>query len=152
MAIIPEKYTRLTPLQEEYREFWRKFNELSLHHSAFSSTFKIHPIPSIRCYQDYSVGQSYILTLKIDLKKNLFYASAYFHNIPKYIEYCEKHKIRIESELGYELEWKQHLTAGYAKRSFTADLFDKNKHDSICKQMMDEGLRFISIFNKYSER
>ena len=46
MAIIPEKYTTLSPLQEEYRKFWQRFNELSLIHSEFSSTFKVHLIQS----------------------------------------------------------------------------------------------------------
>ena len=152
MAIIPEKYTSLTPLQEEYRKFWNHFNHLSSNHSEFSSRFKIHPIPSIRSYQDYSLGEAYILTMKIDFRKNLFYVSAYFNSVSKYIEYHENYKSRIEAELGYELEWKQHTTAGYAKKGFAADLFDKNQYNQICYRMMLEGLKLISVFKKYSEK
>lgn len=151
MAIIPEKYTTLSSLQEEYQKFWNHFNPLSLNHSDFSSRFKVHPIASIRCYQDYSVGESYILTLKINFAKNLFYVSAYFNSATRFAEYHEKYKTRIETDLGYELEWKQHATAGYAKKGFAVDLFDKSQYDKICNRMMEEGIRLISVFKKYSK-
>lgn len=151
MAIIPEKYTTLSPLQEEYRKFWQRFNELSLIHIEFSSTFKVHPIPSIRCYQDFAVGQPYHLFLKVNFKQNTFHVGAYFNNFPKFIEYHDIHKTRIESELGGELLWKQQTTAGSAERIFVADLFDKSKYDDICHRMMDEGLKLVSIFKKFSD-
>ena len=151
MSIIPEKYTTLSPLQERYRQFWLSFNAQSLCHVDFSSTLKVHPIPSIRCYQDYSVGKPYHLVFKVDFKKNLFVVMIYFDNVPKYIEYHEHYRVRIEAELGYECEWKEQATKGSAGKFFTADLYDKNQYGKIAGQMMNEGLRMVKIFNKYSE-
>lgn len=151
MSLIPEKYTTLSPLQEQYRYFWTRFNELSLSHKQFSMTFKVHPIPSIRCYQDYAVGKPYHLALKVNFKRNTFCVMAYFNNLSRYIEYYEQHRHRIECELGYELEWKQQTTAGSAEHNFIADLFDERQYDKIGHQMMCEAIRFIEIFNKYSE-
>ena len=151
MSIIPEKYTSLSPLQEQYREFWLSFNAQSLCHSAFSSKFKVHPIPSIRSYQDYSVGKPYHLVLKVDYKKNLFAVKIYFNNIQKYIEYYVQYRARIEAELGYECEWKKQTTKGSAGKFFCAELYNKNQYAKIADQMMNEGLRMVKIFYKYSE-
>lgn len=151
MSIIPEKYTSLSPLQEQYRKFWLSFNAQSLSHSAFSSTFKIHPIPSIRGYQDYSIGKPYHLTLKIDFQHNVFDISIRFYKMPKYVEFYENYRNRIENELGYKLNWNQHSTAGYAIKNFAADLYDTSKYKNIADQMMNEGLRMVRIFNKFSE-
>lgn len=151
MSIIPEKYTTLSPLQEEYRKFWLTFNAQSLCHYAFSSAFKVHPIPSIRSYQDYSVGKPYHLVLKVDFKRNLFAVKIYFNNVPTYIEYYEQHRSRIEAELGYECEWKEQTTKGSAGKFFSADLYDFKQYNKIADQMMDEGLRMVRIFNKFSE-
>lgn len=151
MSIIPEKYTTLSPLQEEYRKFWLTFNAQSLCHYAFSAAFKVHPIPSIRSYQDYSVGKPYHLVLKVDFKRNLFAVKIYFNNVPTYIEYYEQHRSRIEAELGYECEWKEQTTKGSAGKFFSANLYDFKQYNKIADQMMDEGLRMVRIFNKYSE-
>lgn len=151
MAIIPEKYTSLSPLQEEYRNFWNHFNALSLNHCEFSSTFKVHPIPSIRCYQDFAIGQPYHLVLKVNFKENIFVVGAYFNNFPRFLEYQDNHKSRIESEYGSELLWKQQTTAGSAEKSFAADLYDSNQYDKICLKMMEEGIKLVKVFNKFSE-
>lgn len=151
MAIIPEKYTTLSPIQEEYRKFWLYFNSQSLNHRGFSSTFKIHPTPSIRCYQDFSIRQPYHLVLKVDFKRNQYVVMIYFNKVKVYIDYYENHKTRIESELGYTLEWKELATKGSAGKMFAANLFDNSQYEQICQKMMDEGIRIVRIFNSYTE-
>ena len=50
MAVKPVKTENLTALQELYRKFWTKFNDVSACNNDFVKEFKLHKIASIRYY------------------------------------------------------------------------------------------------------
>ena len=85
------------------------------------------------------------------MRRILIVQILYFNKVKVYIDYYENLKTRIESELGYTLEWKEQATKGSAGKLFAANLFDNSQYEQICQKMMDEGIRIVRIFNSYTE-
>lgn len=151
MAIKPVKTENLTPLQETYRKFWGKFNHISSIHEDFAREFKVHKIPSIRYYQDYSVGKSYQICIKINFKTQLVAIQAYFNNMCVYDNFFTKHRVRIESMIGKRLIWEEKTTKGYAQLNLNIPLqiSDMTNWDDICKTIIPNAIFMKQVFNQF---
>lgn len=149
MSFIQEKTNGLTSLQEQYKEFWLYFNAISSQHIVFPQEFKCHPIPSIRCYQDYSIGKPYHLVVKINLTKNQIAIGAYFNDVVKYDEFY-RYKDNIVNSLNMELGWIKHSTKGSAFMVLPANLYDKSQWIIICEIIIAKMIDIKKVFNSLS--
>ena len=152
MAIKPIHQTHLTDLQKMYRKFWERFNSMSLIDPDFSLHFKIHPIPSIRGYQDYSIGCGYHIAIKLDFRKSEIFIGAYFDNVNLYKEYYQRHRKNIENELGIELKWDEQGTKGSAYYISPMKLETDADWDTAIHKMMTMAVRIKMTFQKYYSR
>ena len=114
-----------TALQETYWKFWDGFNTYTLKNPSFCNEFKVHPYPSVRSYQDYSIGEPYHIVAGIDLKKHEIRVGAYFRDLDAYLFYSEMLKGRIERKIGKKLKWTRHQTKASAYL-YDDDDFDEN--------------------------
>ena len=151
MAIKPVKTENLTLLQERYRKFWSNFNSISLRNKDFSKEFKVHKIPSIRYYQDYSVGKPYQICIKINFKTQLVAIQAYFNNMYVYDDFFTQHRATIESMINKHLIWEKKTTKAYAllKLDISSCLNDTNNWDGICNDIISNAILMKQIFNRF---
>jgi hypothetical protein len=151
MAIKPVKTENLTILQNTYRKFWTKFNDISSSDDSFAREFKVHPIPSIRYYQDYSVGKPYNFCIKLNFKKELVAVQAYFGNMVAYDEFSTMHKERIEQMIGKHLVWERKGTKGYAQLTLSAPspISDIANWDTVCSIMIENAILMKEVFEKF---
>lgn len=103
-----------TALQEIYRKFWDGFNTFTKNDNSFCREFKVHPYPSVRSYQDYSIGEPYHIVIGINPKKHEIRVGAYFSDLDAYLFYSEMLKGRIERKIGKCLKWTRHQTKASA--------------------------------------
>ena len=151
MAIKPVKEENLTPLQESYRKFWTKFSYYSSCNNDFAKEFKVHNIPSIRYYQDYSVGKCYQICIKINFKQELVAIQAYFHNMCIYDEFFSKHREKIELMIGKRLIWEEKTTKGYVQFNLdvSSRISDMNNWDNICNEIIPKAILMKQVFNQF---
>lgn len=115
-----------TALQKVYRMFWDGFNTFTKNDPTFCHEFKVHPYPSIRSYQDYSIGEPYHLFVGINFKRHEIRIGAYFRDLDVYSFYNQKLKGRIEDKIGKSLKWTRHQTKASALL-YVDDDFDENQ-------------------------
>lgn len=151
MAIKPVNTENLTVLQELYRKFWTKFNDISSSNEDFKKEFKVHKIPSIRYYQDYSVGRCYQICIKINFKQELVAIQAYFNNMSVFSYFVSKHKDRIESMIGKRLIWEEKTTKGYAQFNLNISSSINNiaNWDDICNEIIPNAISMKRIFELF---
>lgn len=151
MAIKPVKTENLTILQDTYRKFWTKFNDISSSNDTFAREFKVHPIPSIRYYQDYSVGKPYQICLQISFVNESASIQAYFNNMTAYDEFISKHRDRIELLIGQRLIWKEMNTKGYAQLTLSAPapISDITNWDAVCSIMIENAILMKRVFGEF---
>ena len=151
MAIKPVNTENLTVLQELYRKFWTKFNDISSSNEDFKKEFKVHKIPSIRYYQDYSVGRCYQICIKINFKQELVAIQAYFSNMYVFSDFFSKHKDRIESMIGKRLIWEEKTTKGYAQFNLNISSSINNiaNWDDICNEIIPNAISMKRIFELF---
>ena len=151
MAIKPVKAENLTALQESYRKFWTKFNYLSSCNDDFSKEFKVHKIPSIRYYQDYSVGKCYQICIKINFKQELVALQVYFYNMCIYDEFFSQHRMKIEMMLGKHLIWEKKTTKGYAQLNLniSSRISDMVNWDEICNEIISNASLMKQVFGRF---
>ena len=151
MAIKPVNTEKLTLLQEAYRKFWTKFNYVSSCNEDFAKDFKIHKIPSIRCYQDYSVGKCYQICVNVNYKKEFVSIQAYFSNTCVYDEFFSRHKERIENMIGKRLIWERKTTKGYAKLNLNISFShsDMTNWDDICNEIIPNAILMKEVFSHF---
>lgn len=151
MAIKPVKTENLTVLQELYRKFWTKFNDISSSNEDFKKEFKVHKIPSIRYYQDYSVGRCYQICIKINFKQELVAIQAYFSNMSVFSDFVSKHKDRIELMIGKRLIWEEKTTKGYAQFNLNISSSINNiaNWDDICNEIIPNAISMKRIFELF---
>lgn len=114
MSVI-QQYVPTTALQQQYQKFWQKFNRISASSEEFCKEFTPHQHPSIRPYQDYSIGRKYHINTGIEFSKGVIRVKAYFRNLADYLEVYRQSKDRIEAQLGRTLRWQAFKT----KRAIT---------------------------------
>jgi hypothetical protein len=151
MAIKPVNTENLTVLQELYRKFWTKFNDISSSNEDFKKEFKVHKIPSIRYYQDYSVGRCYQICIKINFKQELVAIQAYFSNMSVFSDFVSKHKDRIELMIGRRLIWEEKTTKGYAQFNLNISSSINNiaNWDDICNEIIPNAISMKRIFELF---
>ena len=151
MAIKPVNTENLTALQETYRKFWTKFNYISSSNYDFAKEFKVHKIPSIRYYQDYSVGKCYQICAKINFKKELVAIQAYFSNMNEYDRFYSKHRESIESMIGRRLIWEEKTTKGYAQLNLNVQMpiSDIANWDNICNEIISNAILMKQVFSRF---
>ncbi len=149
MAIKNVNTEGLSLLQDAYRRYWTMFNNMSFGHSEFSLNFKVHPIASIRSYQDYSIGHSYHIVLKINFEHKEIFVGAYFNNLGVYDEFYRK-KDLIETDLSCKLLWKRHKTKGSAYIVKNLDFTMDCGWDLICNSMIENAILLKKAFEKYT--
>ena len=151
MAIKPVKTENLTILQDTYRKFWTKFNDISSSNDSFAREFKVHPIPSIRYYQDYSVGKPYQICIRLNFKDESVAVQAYFNNMAVYEEFFSKHRDRIEHLIGQRLIWEEMNTKGYARLmlSVPTPVSDIANWDAICDIVIENAILMKQVFGKF---
>ena len=151
MAIKPVNTENLTVLQELYRKFWTKFNDISSSNEDFKKEFKVHKIPSIRYYQDYSVGKCYQICIKINFKQELIAIQAYFSNMSVYSYFVTKHKGRIESMIGKRLIWEEKTTKGYAQfnLNISSSINNMANWDDICNEIIPNAISMKRVFELF---
>lgn len=151
MAIKPVNTENLTVLQELYRKFWTKFNDISSSNEDFKKEFKVHKIPSIRYYQDYSVRRCYQICIKINFKQELVAIQAYFNNMSVFSYFVSKHKDRIESMIGKRLIWEEKTTKGYAQFNLNISSSINNiaNWDDICNEIIPNAISMKRIFELF---
>ena len=151
MAIKPVKTENLTLLQEAYRKFWTKFNYVSSCNEDFAKDFKVHKIPSIRYYQDYSVGKCYQICIKINFKQELVAIQAYFNNMSVYSDFFFKHRDRIELMIGKRLIWEEKTTKGYAQLNLniSSSINDMANWDNICNEIIPNAILMKQVFSHF---
>lgn len=139
----------LSLLQDAYRRYWTMFNNLSFEHSEFSLNFKVHPIASIRSYQDYSIGHSYHIVLKINFEHSEIFVGAYFNNLVVYDEFYRK-KDLIETDLNCKLLWSRHMTKGSAYIVKSLNFSMDYGCDLACDSMIENAILLKKVFEKYA--
>ena len=151
MAIKPVNTENLTVLQELYRKFWTKFNDISSYNEEFKKEFKVHKIPSIRYYQDYSVGKCYQICIKINFKQELIAIQAYFSNMSVYSYFVTKHKGRIELMIGKRLIWEEKTTKGYAQLNLniSSSINNMANWDDICNEIIPNAISMKRVFELF---
>ena len=151
MAIKPVNTENLTVLQELYRKFWTKFNDISSSNEDFKKEFKVHKIPSIRYYQDYSVGRCYQICIKINFRQELVAIQAYFSNMSIFSDFVSKHKDRIELMIGRRLIWEEKTTKGYAQFNLNISSSINNiaNWDDICNEIIPNAISMKRIFELF---
>lgn len=151
MAIKPVNIENLTALQESYRKFWTRFNYLSSCNNDFRKEFKIHRIPSIRYYQDYSVGKCYQICIKINFKRELVAIQAYFNNICVYQEFLSKNRGKIELMIGKRLIWEEKITKGYAQLNLniSSQISNTINWDDICYEIISNAILMKRVFDNF---
>lgn len=151
MAIKPVNTENLTVLQELYCKFWTKFNDISSSNEDFKKEFKVHKIPSIRYYQDYSVGRCYQICIKINFKQELVAIQAYFSNMSVFSDFVSKHKDRIELMIGKRLIWEEKTTKGYAQFNLNISSSINNiaNWDDICNEIIPNAISMKRIFELF---
>lgn len=151
MAIKPVNIENLTVLQELYRKFWTKFNHISSSNEDFNKEFKVHKIPSIRYYQDYSVGKCYQICIKINFKQELVAIQAYFNNMSVYSDFFFKHRDRIELMIGKRLIWEEKTTKGYAQLNLniSSSINDMANWDNICNEIIPNAISMKRVFELF---
>ena len=151
MAIKPINTENLTALQEAYRKFWTKFNYVSSCNEDFAKDFKVHKIPSIRYYQDYSVGKCYQICIKINFKQELVAIQAYFNNMSVYSDFFFKHRDRIELMIGKRLIWEEKTTKGYAQLNLniSSSINDMANWDNICNEIIPNAILMKQVFSHF---
>lgn len=151
MAIKPVKKENLTLLQETYKRFWTKFNHLSSQDENFVSNFKVHTIASIRYYQDYAIGKSYHICIKINFDRELASIQAYFNNVVVYDEVYSQCKDRIEAMVGKRLIWKSMKTKSYAQLDLplTYNISDAANWDAACRDIIPYAVLMKEVFDNF---
>ena len=151
MAIKPVNTENLTVLQELYRKFWTKFNDISSSNEEFKKEFKVHKIPSIRYYQDYSVGKCYQICIKINFKQELIAIQAYFSNMSVYSYFVTKHKGRIELMIGKRLIWEEKTTKGYAQLNLniSSSINNMANWNDICNEIIPNAISMKRVFELF---
>ena len=151
MAIKPVNTENLTVLQELYRKFWTKFNDISSSNEEFKKEFKVHKIPSIRYCQDYSVGKCYQICIKINFKQELIAIQAYFSNMSVYSYFVTKHKGRIELMIGKRLIWEEKTTKGYAQLNLniSSSINNMANWDDICNEIIPNAISMKRVFELF---
>ena len=117
----------------------------------FNKEFKVHKIPSIRYYQDYSVGKCYQICIKINFKQELVAIQAYFSNMSVFSDFVSKHKDRIESMIGKRLIWEEKTTKGYAQFNLNISSSINNiaNWDDICNEIIPNAISMKRIFELF---
>lgn len=148
MAIKPINIENLSLRQELYHRYWEMFNRLSFEHSEFSLNFKTHPIASIRCYQDYSVGKPYRIVLKINFDTSVISVGIYFRDLVVYDEFYNK-KDRIEQDVNCEIDWSRYITKGSAYIHKSIDFSVDYGWELVCNCMIENAILIKKTFEKY---
>lgn len=151
MAIKPVKRENLTLLQETYRRFWTKFNQISSQDANFAFNFKVHSIASIKYYQDYAVGKPYHICIQINFDRELASVQIYFNNLVVYDEFYTRYRDRIESVIGKRLEWKKMNTKAYAQLNLSLPylISDESNWDKVCEDIIPNAILMKSVFNNF---
>ena len=151
MAIKPVNADILSAQQELYQKFWTKFNYISSCNETFCDEFKVHKIASIRGYQDYSVGKSYHICIKINFQREVVSIQAYFNNMNVYDEFFNQHRDRIELKLGKHLTWKRMTTKGYALYTLNLpyQIEDIKNWDKIYEELISNALLIKKVFGDF---
>ena len=151
MAIKPVKKENLTLLQETYKRFWTKFNQISSQDENFVSNFKVHTIASIRYYQDYAIGKSYHICIKINFDRELASIQIYFNNLVVYDEFYSRYRDRIETLIGKRLEWKEMNTKAYAQLNLSLPylISDVSNWDKTCEDIIPNAILMKNTFNGF---
>lgn len=137
-----------TILQQTYQKFWLGFNHVSVENAEFCKAFTPHPFPSIRSYQDYSIGKPYNLSVGVNFKRQEIHVSAYFSDLEKYQLYF-KMKEQIELKVGRVLLWKRHNTKASAALYDTADFDENHGWEVTYQKMMADMLLMKNAFIKF---
>ena len=151
MAIKPVKRENLTLLQETYQRFWTKFNHISSQDENFASNFKVHTIASIKYYQDYAIGESYHICIKINFDRELASIQIYFNNLVVYDEFYTRSRDRIEALIGKRLEWKEMNTKAYAQLNLSLPylISDVSNWDKVCEDIIPNAILMKNTFNGF---
>ena len=151
MAIKPVKRENLTLLQETYQRFWTKFNHISSQDENFASNFKVHTIASIKYYQDYAIGKSYHICIKINFDRELASIQIYFNNLVVYDEFYTRYRDRIEALIGKRLEWKEMNTKAYAQLNLSLPylISDVSNWDKVCEDIIPNAILMKNTFNGF---
>lgn len=136
-----------TALQEKYWKFWEGFNAYTQSEPAFCSEFKVHPYPSVRSYQDYSIGEPYHLVVGVNFKKHEIRVGVYFRDLDAYLFYCEMLKNGIERKIGRCLKWSRHETKASAYLYDSADFDANHGFENAFEVMANRMLQIKSAFN-----
>ena len=148
MAIKQINIENLSLRQEVYRRYWEMFNRLSFEHSEFSLNFRTHAIASVRCNQDYSVGQSYHIVLKIDFDLGKISVGAYFRNLSVYDEFYRQ-KDKIEQDINCKIDWSRYTTKGSAYLHKSIDFSVDYGWELVCNCMIENAILIKKTFEKY---
>ena len=124
MAIRNKEKPR-TALQGLYWKFWDGFNTFTQNDLSFCRDFKVHPYPSVRSYQDYSIGEPYHIVAGINFKRHEIRIGAYFSDLDAYLFYSEMLKGKVQRKIGKSLKWTRHQTKASAYL-YDDDDFDEN--------------------------
>ena len=144
---IKEPKIATTLLGQTYQKFWQGFNDVTHKDNAFSSEFRPHPYGSVRCYQDYSIGEPYNIVVHVNFKRHEIRVGAYFGNLDAYLLYSELLKGRIERTVGKPLVWTLHQTKGSAYLHDSADFDESHGWENAYKRLIDDMLLMKRAFN-----
>lgn len=148
MAIKPVQIKNLSILQQQYRDFWTIFNERTSRHEDFKKEFNVLKTASIRTYQDLCIRKTYLISLKIDVKKEIVYIGAYFNSLTKYSDYY-KHHIKIENLIGEPIEWTEHSVKASAYISKHISFENKNNFEEVQNYLIDKAILVKKVFEKF---
>lgn len=136
-----------THLEKVYRNFWRGFNLNTGLDGKFSREFKPHEFPSIRSYQDYSIGRPFGIVVGVNFPRKEIRVGAYFHDVIAYDSCYNFQRRWIEKELDKHLIWKKHKTKGSAYYYATADFDEEgNNWTEVYKLMAEIMLKMKNAF------
>ena len=130
-------------------EFWNGFKDFVSEKGTSLKLRKTFP----QHWYDMSYGISGSnITLTINTQSKSIGCEVYIHDSKELYSSFEQHKEKIESELGYQLEWMElpNKKASRIKVSTTADISNRSKWEGYFEWLKKTAEQFQKVFYKYS--
>ncbi len=146
-----KKQITSSPTRQERYDYWVAFNDFAFENKAFAKEFNRRK-PSTDHWMNFSVGSSAceISVSQIRKYKHVL-VEWYIHNDKDLYKMFESHRVEIESEMGFELDWNE-LPDKKASRIIAyvdADFENKDKWTEQFEWIMNTAIRMKKVFKKY---
>ena len=138
-----------TDLQLLQQEFWNKVREYGEENGKHVRSWR-NPLP--KHWYNVSIGSSRAhLSAKVNSREMSVALDLYIKEDADLFRALESKRTKIESELGYALEWLglPENKASIIRVRQSGDFQDEDKQDALVKWIVDKAEEFAKVFRKY---